>query len=230
MTARHPARDGAAVAIAWVLILGIVTGIGELIVHASSHNILGDEAIPHWLAARRTPSRTHWSVLFSTLGATQAVLIVSVAAAVIALAVLRRWRPVVFIVVVMVGELVMFLAASTVVHRPRPDVPNLDPHLPTFAYPSGHVAATVCIYVAITVLVFGHTRAWWRWLFLIPAIVMPVLVITSRVYRGEHHPTDVLGSLVFVALWIPVATWLIKPTVDRGEARVPATAELPEVS
>ena len=49
---------------------------------------------------------------------------------------------------------------------------------------------------------------------------MPVLVATSRMYRGEHHPTDVLGSLIFAALWLTVATMLIKPNAEaRGEAR-----------
>jgi len=40
---------------------------------------------------------------------------------------------------------------------------------------------------------------------------MPVLVATSRMYRGEHHPTDALGSLLFAALWLTVVTVVIKP-------------------
>jgi MFS family permease len=47
---------------------------------------------------------------------------------------------------------------------------------------------------------------WWRWLFLVPAIAMPVLVALSRMYRGEHHPTDVLGSLILAALWLTAAS------------------------
>ena len=90
------------------------------------------------------------------------------------LAVTRHWRPVIFIATVMVGELAAFLAAAAVVKRPRPDVPHLDHHLPTSAYPSGHEAATCCLYVAVAILVIGHARGWWRWLFLVPAIVMPV--------------------------------------------------------
>jgi membrane-associated phospholipid phosphatase len=33
-------------------------------------------------------------------------------------------------------------------------------------------------------------------------------------YRGEHHPTDVLGSLIFSALWLTATTLLIKPNAD----------------
>ena len=115
----------------------------------------------------------------------------------------------------MLGELATFLVAAAVVHRPRPDVTQLDHHLPTSAYPSGHEAATCCLYVAIAILVVGHARGWWRWLFLVPAIAMPVLVALSRMYRGEHHPTDILGSLVFTALWLTATTILIKPNADR---------------
>jgi undecaprenyl-diphosphatase len=34
-------------------------------------------------------------------------------------------------------------------------------------------------------------------------------------YRGEHHPTDVLGSLLFAALWLTAATVLVRPNSDR---------------
>jgi undecaprenyl-diphosphatase len=207
-------RIAAGILVAWVLILGAIIGIGELVTRDGNGNELGDRTIPHWFAAHRTPGETHWSQIFSTLGATQAILIVSVATCVVFLAVTRHWRPAAFVAVLMFGELGAFLAAAAVVKRPRPTVPQLDSHLPTSAYPSGHEAATCCLYIAIAILVIGHARGWWRWLFLIPAIVMPVLVALSRLYRGEHHPTDILGSLVFAALWLTAATLLIKPNAD----------------
>jgi undecaprenyl-diphosphatase len=219
---RHLGRIAAGIVVAWVLIVGLVVGVGELITKHGNGNVLGDETIPHWFAAHRTPTLTRWSEIFSTLGATQAILIVSIAICVVFLAITRRWRPVVFIAALMFGELVAFLVAAAVVKRPRPDVSHLDHHLPTSAYPSGHTAATTCLYVALAILVIGHTRGWWRWLFLVPAIAMPALVALSRMYRGEHHPTDVLGSLLFAALWITVLTLLVKPGQhDRNQAARP---------
>ena len=93
----------------------------------------------------------------------------------------------------MFGDLAAFLTAA-VVKRPWPGVSHLDRHLPTSAYPSGHEAATCCLYITLAILVIGHAHGWW-WLFLIPAIAMPVLVAVSRMYRGEHDPTDRLGGL-----------------------------------
>ena len=208
---RRYGRTAAAVVVAWVLILGIIVGLGELVTRYGHGNVLGDRTIPHWFAAHRTPGWTQWSEIFSTLGATQAILIAALATCVVFLAITRRWRPVVFVAALMFGELAMFLVAAAVVDRPRPDVTQLDQHLPTSAYPSGHEAATCCLYIAIAILVIGHARGWWRWLALVPAIAMPVLVALSRLYRGEHHPTDLLASLLFSALWLTAASVLIKP-------------------
>ena len=214
--ARAFGRIAARVLIAWVLIVGAITGIGKLIMitHNGNGNLLGDHTIPHWFAAHRTAGLTHWSLIASNLGATQDILIVSVATCVVFIAATRRWRPVIFLAVVMLGELAAFLLVASIVKRPRPDVTHLDSNLPTSAFPSGHMAATTCLYVAIAILVFGHARGWWRYLFLIPAIVMPVLIAVARMYRGEHHPTDILASVLFAALWLTAATLLIKPVAD----------------
>jgi len=211
-------RVAAGVLVGWVLIVGVLTGIGKLIMITGNGNgdLLGDRTIPHWFAAHRTPTLTDWSAVFSTLGATGAILIVSVATCVVFVAVTRRWRPAVFVAVVMFGELGAFLTVAAVVRRPRPDVPHLDPRLPTSAFPSGHEAATCCLYAGIAILVIGHARGWWRYLSLIPAVVMPVMVALSRVYRGEHHPTDIGGSLLFAALWLTATTLLIKPAGSRA--------------
>ena len=214
--ARRYGRIAAGVVVIWVLILGILTGIGKLIMntHNGNGNLLGDRTIPHWFAAHRTPALNHWSLIASDLGATQDILIVSVVTCVVFIAVTRHWRPVIFVAVVMLGELAAFLTVADIVKRPRPDVPHLDSHLPTSAFPSGHMAATTCLYVGIAILVIGHARGWWRYLFLIPAIVMPVLIATARMYRGEHHPTDILASVLFAALWLTATTMLIKPNKD----------------
>jgi undecaprenyl-diphosphatase len=211
-------RIAAGVIVAWVLILGVVSGFGELVTKYGNGNWLGDHTIPHWFAAHRTPTGNRWSELTSTACATTGILVVAVAACVVLLAVTRHWRPVIFLAVVMFGELAAFLAAAAVVKRPRPDVKHLDHNLPTSAYPSGHMAATCCLYAAIAILVIGHARGWWRWLFLVPAVIMPVAIAWARMYRGEHHPTDLAGSIIFAALWLTATTLLIKPNTQPAAA------------
>jgi undecaprenyl-diphosphatase len=205
-------RVAAAIVISWVLILGVIVGLGELVTKYGNGNELGDRTVPRWFAAHRTPAETHWSLIFSTLGGAVAVVIAALVASVVFLAITRRWRPAVYIGVLMAGEITAFLAAAAIVKRPRPYVARLEQHLPTSAYPSGHTAAACCIYAGIAIVVIGLARGWWRWLFLIPAVSLPVLVAISRMYRGEHHPTDVLGGMLFAALWLTAVTLLIKPS------------------
>ncbi|MGN6796082.1 MAG: phosphatase PAP2 family protein [Streptosporangiaceae bacterium] len=210
-TGRSAGRIGAGLLVSWVLILGAIVGIGELVTKAGDGNILGDRTVPRWLAAHRTPSMTSWSLAFTTLGGTIAILAVAAVVCLVFLGITRQWRPVAYVVTLLLGELAMFLTAAYVVRRPRPPVHHLDQHLPTSAYPSGHEAATCCLYIGLAILVIGHARGWWRWLLLIPAGAVPILVAASRMYRGEHHPTDVLASLLFAALWVPAVTLLIRP-------------------
>jgi undecaprenyl-diphosphatase len=208
---RSPGRVAAAVVISWVLILGIIVGLGELLTKYGNGNVLGDRTIPRWFAAHRTASETHWSLIFTTAGGTVGISIAAIVACVVFLGITRRWRLVVYIGTLMAGEITAFLAAAEIVKRPRPPVSHLDQHLPTSSYPSGHTAATCCIYAGIAILVIGLSRGWWRWLFVVPAVAMPVLVAISRIYRGEHHPTDVLAGMLFAALWLTAVTLLIRP-------------------
>ncbi|HEY1487713.1 MAG TPA: hypothetical protein VGF84_16515, partial [Micromonosporaceae bacterium] len=80
----------------WVLIVGIIIGIGELITRYGNGNVLGDHTIPHWLAAHRSSGWSWWSALFSSLGSTIPIQLAIVTTCLAFLAVYRRWRPVIF--------------------------------------------------------------------------------------------------------------------------------------
>jgi undecaprenyl-diphosphatase len=225
----HRGRMAAALLVAWALIVALVVALGDLITRDGHGNVLGDRTVPRWFAAHRTAAGNTWSEVFSTIGSTPLIIAVAVAGCLIFLAVTRRWRPVRFLAIVMCGELGAFLIAAAVVMRVRPDVPRLDSNIPTSSYPSGHEAATCCLYIALAILIIGRARGWWRWLALVPAIALPVLVAISRLYRGEHHPTDIAASLLLSALWLTAATWLTKPNASPGSsdpgrgAQTPAT-------
>jgi undecaprenyl-diphosphatase len=206
-------RTTAWLIVGWVFTLGVVVGLGEIVKHAGD-NLLGDRTIPTWLATHRTPALNPVSDFWSQAGNTHAIMAVGLVAGAIALGVIRRWRPVLFLVVLMFGELALFLASAKIIGRDRPDVAHLDGPLPTSAYPSGHVAATLCLYIGVALLVLPRTRAWWRWFALVPAFAMPLLVALSRMYRGMHHPTDVVASALLAAAWIPVAYLAIRPHLN----------------
>jgi undecaprenyl-diphosphatase len=220
----HAARIGAVLVVAWTLILGAVVGFGELITRYGGDNAAGDHTIPHWLAAHRTPTLNTLSAACTMLGDTRTILAVIVLTLVLTFALTRRWRPVIFVALVMAGEGSVFIVTQAIVKRERPDVVRLENHIPTTSYPSGHMAAAVCIYLAIAILVLGRTTRWWRWLVLAVAVLLPVLVASGRMYRGMHHPTDILGSVLMASLLLTTIYRVIRPNAEVAATPRPATA------
>ena len=219
----HVMSDGMAIAgvvVTWVLIFGVLLAIGIPLAkyHGGNGNVLGDSTVPRWFAAHRTAQLTRISALGSDYGNTHAIFSIGVVAATLALARIRLWRPVVFLLAAMLGELTLFLATAAIAGRQRPAVSHLDGAIPTSSFPSGHVAATLMLYCAIAALVLPRTRAWWRWLFVAAAVVMPLWVALSRLYRGMHHPTDVLASALLVACWFPAMLHFTRPNRDVEES------------
>ena len=91
----------------------------------------------------------------------------------------------------------MFVTASFVVDRGRPPISQLDSIPPTSSYPSGHTAAAVAFYGAIAIIVFWHTRnRVARGVAFAAAILLPLIVGGSRMYRGMHHLSDVVVGAI----------------------------------
>ncbi|MFI7599366.1 phosphatase PAP2 family protein [Actinoplanes sp. NPDC049681] len=212
----HPWAGAMEIVVGWVLLFGVLYALGwTLTNHMPSWLERFDDGVPRWLQGFRTPGWDDVSYAWSKAGDTHAILLVSLVFCPIALAVWRHWRMVLYVVLAMFGELTLFLCTAAAVGRPRPPVEQLDGKLPTSSFPSGHIAATMCLYAAIAVLVVPRLRAyWWRWIFVVLAVVMPLGVAISRMYRGMHHPTDVLGAAVLTAGWLTVLYFSIRPNAD----------------
>ncbi|MDZ5447340.1 phosphatase PAP2 family protein [Micromonospora sp. 4G57] len=220
----HPRSAVAELLVGWVIVFGALYAFGMFVSYHAKGTFFDtlDTAVPQWFAARRTDSLTGLSWWWSKFGDTHAILLVSLVFCPLVLAVWKRWRPVLFVVLAMFGELSLFLASARVVQRPRPAVENLDGHLPTSSFPSGHIAATICLWSAMAIIVFARTDRWWRWLFVALAVIMPVGVATSRMYRGMHHPTDFMGAILLAALWIGLLYWVVRPNADVHRGNQPA--------
>ena len=148
------------------------------------------------MVAQRTPTWDHLTVLGSLLAETTTKVVVTAVLAVVFLWLWRRWFEPVFLVVSLVIEAAAFIVVTTVVGRDRPDVPRLDSSPVGSSFPSGHVAAAAA-YAAIAVVVFWHTRKRWaRILVVLVAVLVPVIVALSRMYRGMHFLSDTIAGAV----------------------------------
>jgi undecaprenyl-diphosphatase len=203
-----------------VLTFGILYVLGYALTNYTEGTWLGrfDAGVPEWLQSFRSPALDDLSYVWSKAGDTHAITLVSLAFCPLALAVWRQWRPVLFLVLTVVGEVTLFLCVAAAVQRPRPPVEQLDGQLPTSAFPSGHIAATMCLWVAIAIVVMSRVPQWWRWIAVGLAVVMPLGVAVSRMYRGMHHPTDVLGAAILTTLWVGVLWWVIRPNAEKANA------------
>lgn len=84
--------------------------------------------------------------------------------------------------------------------RARPD---FEPHLvvvKTSSFPSGHATSSMIFYLTLALALTGKTR--WRWVAAAGAILLSLLIGTSRVMLGVHWPSDVVGGWSFGLLWV----------------------------
>ncbi|MER5726930.1 diacylglycerol kinase family protein [Streptomyces sp. NPDC002138] len=134
-----------------------------------------------------------------------------------------RWAEAGFLAASVAVQSAMFLLITLVVERPRPDVPHLDLAPPTSSFPSGHVGASMALYGGLAVLTLVRIRGAWRRPVAGLLLLVPLAVATSRLYRGMHHPTDVLGGLFNGAVTLVV----IGTVLLVGRRRVPEPGEKP---
>jgi membrane-associated phospholipid phosphatase len=218
----------------YVMLAALTLGLGFLLVdvllpvHAIGHS---DEAVNEWLASRRSPGLSDASYVGSMIGDIPFIPAVVILTA-LGAAILRRWRIVAFVLGAIAVEVATYRLASLIVHRQRPAVPRLNPeHLPlNQSYPSGHVAASIVVYVGLGLLISSrlHDRRWKIPLWAL-ALALPLVVAFSRMYRGMHHPLDAaagilvgLGALAIALYAVRAAGAAARPRSSRSGGRARA--------
>lgn len=188
-----------------VLLWALLAGLGFTLAHAWAKTTFEhwDGSVDRGLASHRTAT---WNTISHVLSSTAETLPVIAAGLVLFIGlriVLGRWRESLYLAVVLIGEVTIFVCTTLVVHRHRPNVARLDGAPPTSSFPSGHTAATMALYGGLAVIVWCCTqRGWLRAVVTILAIVMPIAVASSRLYRGMHYPTDVMAGALLALLWL----------------------------
>jgi undecaprenyl-diphosphatase len=184
-----------------------------------------DDWLPKWLEGRRTPFWDDASYVASTL-ADRPVVIPLIAAVVLYLVMRKRWRMASFVVQAALAEVLMYGLVVYFVTRQRPPVEQLDPFNLRHSYPSGHVAASVAIYGALALLLAAHFKdirvrvAIWT-----IAAAFPIVVAASRIYRGEHHPIDVVAGAFMGAGALCIALFAARTARRVAELRHEKHAE-----
>ncbi|HYN18252.1 MAG TPA: phosphatase PAP2 family protein, partial [Actinomycetes bacterium] len=186
-------------------LLAVLAGVGWLLSKVVHDDGIGraDAGLSRELADGRSPELNDLTSFTSEVGGTLTITALAALAVAFAAVAWRRWREPMLVAVAVAGEVGIFLLVTMLVDRERPPVRHLDEAPPTSSFPSGHTAATIALWGALAVLANQRARsALVRNLFLVLAFVVPLLVASSRMYRGMHYLTDVLGGIVLGGLWL----------------------------
>ena len=217
----------------WAAFRELVIGYGTLVVSLVAIGLLlahpldgsvgrWDLDANQWFASRRDGAWTSVSGFLSLLLDTLPVIGIAVVA--VALFVWRhRVHEALVIAVGLALEITVFLSVTFLVARPRPDVSRLSSAPMTSSFPSGHTAASVVLYGGLALGLSCCTRnRLIRALVWIGAGVVVIGVGVARVYRGMHHPTDVMVGVAFgvACLWFAwhaVRAYFPGPHIWAGE-------------
>jgi undecaprenyl-diphosphatase len=213
----------------WAALSAVFTAIGLVLIHlvlAGQRNDW-DESINRWLVDQRTPWVDRVTSVATFMANTVPVLVVLGVSCLVLVAV-RRWREALFLLSALTFELTVFLTANALADRGRPNVPRLDSTPSTGSFPSGHVAASLALWVGLALIVGASVRnrlvraAMW-----IIAVVVTVVVGFSRAYRGMHHVTDVVAgaALGIAALIASALTVRVVSAVASLRSREPITVQ-----
>ena len=203
-------------------------GISEDVLTGDPLTIV-DLQVAEWFHLHATPAVTQLMLALSDL---HGVVAISVYVALMALYLLwkRDWYWLVCLAVTVPGGMLLNVLMKHAFQRARPNLEQALVVLPTYSYPSGHVAGAALFYGLLAVMLVSKTGVWrWRVLIAFTAITLVLLVALSRMYLGVHFLSDVLAAFAEAVAWLSLCLMGAHALLWRG-ARGPrmGTSDVPE--
>lgn len=107
--------------------------------------------------------------------------------------VLGRRRAAIYLLVVRGVAVVLGFALKEGVRRARPVLAHPVAHAAGFSFPSGHALGSASAYASLMLAVSARVP---RPVRVVVAVLVPMVVATTRVLLGLHFPSDVVAGLV----------------------------------
>jgi len=196
--------------LAWSIVaLLSAAAFGFLLWGVLAHNglTLADPVVATFVAGHRLAWLTPLMELVTWLGSSFFIIPFGVAVGAYLWRRHRTWRPLVMVAVAFLGAAGLYDIVKPAVGRARPgaalqvggpDIGN--------AFPSGHATQTISFYGMLAIVLIIGYAARRRWLLIIGAALVTLVVGASRLYLGVHWLTDVLGGYALGLAWLSLVT------------------------
>lgn len=187
-----------------ILLLGfswLFGGIAEDVVHKDPLTTV-DATVSQWFHDHATPAFS--KIMLAITHAHDPVPVVLVVIGIAGFLVWRRDRYwLLCLACVVPFGMALNVAMKYAFHRIRPTFDNPLLLMPSYSFPSGHVAGATLVYGFLAALLVARIPAWrWRVMIVLLAFAMVVLVALTRVYLGVHYLSDVLAAFAEGLAWL----------------------------
>ncbi|MDB4905225.1 MAG: Phosphoesterase PA-phosphatase related [Gemmatimonadetes bacterium] len=160
-----------------------------------------DDAVLRWLGAHRTPLLDRVMLEITLLG-TGTVVMMIVLIAVLFLWLSTHRQSALLLLFATAGGIVLNNIMKVSFNRPRPQIIAWGTTAMSSSFPSGHAMSATIVYGTVAYLAARLQRTHSaRIATMGVAIVLIVLICTSRMYLGVHYPSDVIAGVTVGLAW-----------------------------
>jgi membrane protein DedA with SNARE-associated domain/membrane-associated phospholipid phosphatase len=130
----------------------------------------------------------------------------------------HRWSDALLIALTLGGAEVVNSLWKHFFNRLRPGTADLS----SYSFPSGHAAGSMAFFGLLVYLALRAGGSRWRRGWAVAGCALAVLLIgASRVYLGEHYPTDVIGGWAFGLAWLSLTVTEVETWRRRQQTPMP---------
>jgi undecaprenyl-diphosphatase len=124
------------------------------------------------------------------------------------------------LIVATVGSMILNTVLKMRFDRPRPQVFEWGQNTFSSSFPSGHAMNAATVYMTVAYLAARlQKRRYSRWLTLLAAFLVILVIAVSRLYLGVHYPTDVAAGVLIGIAWAALCMAMLEVTLLFGRRR-----------
>lgn len=180
-----------------------------------------DVAVLQWMGRHHTPLLTQLATELTYLG-TGTVVFTIVAVAALFLWHTEHKHSARLLLAAVAGNILLNGMLKLWFSRPRPDVFDWQTHAASSSFPSGHaMSATVCYGTVAYLVMRLQKHHWSRVLTGTAAVILIILICTTRLYLGVHYPSDVIAGMLVGLAWAAFCMATLEASLVLARRRAP---------